>query len=344
MRRSIPLGRRLRAWRGKILLAVAWCGAVLFCIIANFIQPPGPGSVAVASAVEHPVRAPESARIATIQVQQGQPVNAGDVIALLEAPGLSAEIAAADADILVAQGDAGVEGATLGRRFANDVEGARVALSGAQVALERERAELAAAQADVNRAGSPGVGLSQQQVADIQARRDALAASVRAREGEVAALQATYSSARSRNAAVVATPTEARILALTARRDALQARADGLVLRAMLPGVVVGPVPAPGEWVQAGVPVITITETSTREAVVYVDAARAATLTPGQAIHVLPASGGVGDAVVKSIGPGMERLPLRNAQDPTIPQYGVPVWLNVSSPKLMPGEPLGVEF
>lgn len=344
VRRSVPLGRRLRAWRGKILLAGAWLGAILLSLVLSLVQPVGSNSIAIANVVAHPVGAPESAHIATIGVTLGQAVRAGDIVATLDVPGLAEEIAAADADIVADQLEAGVEGATVSRRFANDVESARVALSAAQVDLERERAELAAAQAEATRAGTPGVGLSQQAVADIQARRDALAASVRAREGEVAALQQTYSAARARGGTVTESPTEARARSLTALRDALKARADALTLRAPVNGVITGRVPGAGEWIVGGLPVVTITEPTTDEAVVYVNAARAATLSPGQALRVKPASGGMGDAVVKSVGPAVELMPLPNTMDPTIPEYGVPVVLRVSSPKLMPGEALGVEF
>lgn len=344
VRRSIPLSRRLRVWRGPVLLGGTWLAAILACVFLAFLQHPTPSSLAVAVVAQHPVRAPESGRVATISVTPGQLVAAGDLLATVEVPGLSGELAAADAEIVAETGVLEAEGVDRNRKFARDLDAAHAAVTASQVAFERERAELAAATADLARATSPGIALSTQAVADIQARADSLSASVGARKTQLAALESAYASARVRNAQANGQASSARLDVLRARRDALGARAEALTLRATAAGVLTGVLPVPGEWVTAGMPVVAITESRTNEAVIYLDVARAASVTVGETVIVRPSSGPARPAVVRAVGPGVEQLPVRQARDPSIPEYGVPVRVSVAEISLVPGEPVAVDF
>lgn len=344
MARSIPLSRRLRAWRGRILLGAIWSGAAVFCVILAFFQPSGPTTVAVATRSTHAALAPESGRVMSVAVQPGQTVALGDVLATLEVPGLTSLIAAREAELRSVGEQGASSTADRMRKFATDVEATRVKLATAQAGLEKERALLAAAQADVRRATAPGVALSEQQVADLRATATAYEASVRGGEREVAALQAAYEAARARNAGVTPESVAAEVEALQAERDALVARSEALVLRATAPGVVSAAVPPVGQWVQSGMPVVTVEETATHDAVVYVDSVRALDVSPGDKVTVRPVSGGQLTGVVRTVGPAVEQVPVRQAHDPQFPEWGVPVTLTVAERPLMPGESLAVGF
>lgn len=344
VRRSIPLSRRLRALRGPLLLGGTWVGAILVCVVLAFVQHPSPSGLALATIVEHPVRTPESGRVGTIAAVPGRQVAAGEVLATVEVPGLTSELAAADAEIQAETGSLALEGADRGRKFAKDQDAAYAAVTAARVSLDRERAELEAATADLARATAPGLALSAQSIADLHTRVDTLTASVRARQTELSALESAYGAARARNAAANGEASSARLDVLRARREALAARIDALTLRATAAGVVIGTVPVPGEWVTAGLPVVTVQEPTTNEAVIYLDVARAAGVSPGVTVEVRPTSGPARSAVVQAVGPGVERLPPQQARDPSIPEYGVPVRVSVSDGPLVPGESLSIEF
>lgn len=356
MTRTVPLTRRLRALKGKILLGGAWLAAVAASLLLSQMQPGGVASVGVAAQRVHPVLAPESGRLVSVTVTPGQVVSAGDELARIEVPGLDALIAAADAELRAEEALGASEGADRSRRFSRDVEDNRARLADAERALAQERALLDAARAEVERARRPGVALSELEVATLQAEAAALEASVRGRERERDALSAALSAARSRADAFAASPLTAAGERFRAERDALIAQREAMTLRAPVSGVVtegpralvdgelVATTPVPGQWVSGGLPVLSVAETGTDEAVVYVDASRIGQIAPGATVRLRPASGGVVEGVVQRVGVGVEQLPLRQAHDPQVPEWGVPVTVRASDRALRPGEQVAVEF
>jgi multidrug efflux pump subunit AcrA (membrane-fusion protein) len=354
--RSVPLVRRLRALRGKILLGGAWVLAALACLVLAQLQPGGVASVGVATQRVHPVLAPESGRLVSVTVTPGQAVAAGDELARIEVPGLTALIAASEAELRAEIELGASDVADRGRRFSRDVEDNRARLAESERALAEERAMLGAAQAELDRATKPGVALSELEVATLRARAAALEASVNGRQRARDALSSALGSARSRESAFAAVGLPVQAERLQAERDALIALREALVLRAPTDGVVafapgegVGGerarmVPVPGQWVTGGLPVLSVAEVGTNEAVVFVDASRVRAIAPGATVRLRPASGGVSDGVVHTIGAGVEQLPLRQAHDPAVPEWGVPVTVRVGSRVLLPGEQVAVEF
>ncbi len=361
MKRSIPLGRRLRAVRGKIVMALVWFTAAATSGALLLVQSElgNHGGVAVAVTRTQYVRAPESGRIAVLAVAANQRVEAGEILASIEVPGLTQQIAAAEAELRSLELQLNAEEADRGRKFARDLESARASWLRARVELERERAELTTAEQDLARAKAPGVLVAAGEIESFTALRDAARAGVEARTAEVDALERNYNEARERAGVSTSDLLKSAVEAATVNLESLKAVGEANVLRAPVAGVVTAPVgavardgradvideifPVPGQWVQAGVPVLMITEPATQDAVVFVDIGRARELAPGLAVSVR-AGGQRYEATVRSVGVAVEPVPLRQLRDQTIAEWGVPVTLQVAGSVLTPGEALSVEF
>jgi hypothetical protein len=96
--------------------------------------------------------------------------------------------------------------------------------------------------------------------------------------------------------------------------------------------------------VQAGTRVLSITEPTTNEAVVYVAVAAARDLEPGAVVKILSEGGQRAKARVEAVGEAVEPVPLRQARDPAVQEWGVPVSLTTLDRDLVPGEAMIVEF
>jgi HlyD family secretion protein len=357
----MPLGRRLKAARGKILLGMFWTAAASACAVWLFVGSTAGGiGNAVAVTHTHLIRAPESGRIASLEVAPFQRVEAGAVLAKIEVPGLTQQIAAAEADLRVLEAQLGAEEADRGRKFSRDLEAARAAWLSARVNLEQDRSALVSAEQELGRASAPGVLVAAGEVTRLDLGRAAAAASVKAREAEVDALNLNYEDARARAGGLEGELLKSAVESATVKLESLRMVADANVLRAYASGVVSAPVgarardgrtevideifPSPGQWVQAGVPVLMVVEPSSQDAVVFVDLARARALAPGAPVSVRGAGGSRYDATVRSVGAAVEPVPLRQLHDQTVQEWGVPVTLQVLDRVFTPGESLVVEF
>lgn len=340
MVRRPPLSRRLRAMRGTLLLAGAWALA-LAGVVGLGLARTGGAHTGTAVVARHPVLAPESGRVATLQVVPGQQVRAGDALAVVEVPGLAQELARAEAEVRAEEEQVGLEGADRDRRYARDVDALRVRLLSAGVDLASEQAVLTGLEADLARVSAPGVGLSEAEVAAVRARRDAASAAATARQAELDGLERALAAAQARQGPEGG-PGGA-LAAAQALRDGLRARLEGATLRAYADGVVDPTLALPGQWVQAGLPVVTLTEPASHEVVVFVAAGKARELGPGRAARVWPSQGEALPAQVHAVGPAVEAVPRAALRDPEVPEWGVPVTLRVAT-SLTPGERLTVEF
>lgn len=360
VRRSMPWGRRLRAMRGSIFLAITWATAAMACAIWLLVRSASGGGTAVAVTRTHMVRAPESGRIASIEVVPNQRVEAGAVLGRIETPLLTQQIAAAEAELKNLEAQLAVEEADRGRKFARDLEGARAAWLRSRVELERDRAELTVAEQEYGRASAPGVLVAAGEVERLKKLKEASAAAVEAREAELEVLNRNYELARERAGGLQNDMLKAAVEAAAVYLESLRMVEDANVLRAYASGVVSAPLgaqardgrsevidevfPSAGQWVQAGVPVLMITEPSAQDAVVFVDLARARALAPGAEVSVRGLGGHRYDATVRSVGVAVEPVPLRQLHDQTVQEWGVPVTLQVLDAVLTPGESLSVEF
>lgn len=343
VRRSIPIHRRLRAHAGQIANALLWGGAVVVSLVLYLVGAPATGTHAVAVVRQHAVYVPQSGRLAALAVQPGQRVEAGAELGVVEVPGLAQELAAAQAELMAIHAEYGMEGADLSRKFVKDSDAAHARWLAARVELESRRAELVGRDLEVSRLETPGAAVAQAQIDAARASRDAVRAEVGAREEEVAVLERAYAQARSRGGgADVAL--EARVAGASARVEALAARAEASVLRAQASGTVTGMVPSTGTWLQAGVPVLTLTEATSQEAVVYVSPGLARQLEQGGVASLVGHDGARYDARIARIGPAVEPVPLQQVSDPATPEWGIPVTVTVADAILTPGEGFVVEF
>ncbi len=356
----MPLVRRLKAMRGQILLALFWSAAAMACGVWLLLRTNTVEGTAVAVTHTHLIRAPESGRIASLEVAPFQQVEAGTVLGRIEVPGLTQQIAAAEAELRSLEAQLGAEEADRGRKFARDLESARASWLRSRVELERDRADLVIAEQDLARAQSPGVLVASSEVERYEGVRNAAKASVDARGAEVDALNNAYADARDRAGGLQNELLKTSVEAAAVYLESLRMVADANVLRAYTAGVVSAPMgaqardgrsqvidevfPTPGQWVQAGVPVLMVTEPTAQDAVVFVDITRARGLQPGTAVSVRGTGGSRFDATVRSVGVAVEPVPLRQLQDQTVQEWGVPVTLQILDRVLTPGEALSVDF
>lgn len=92
-RRTIPFWRRVRAARGKIAIFGTWLAACLVCVVLWAAGTSRGGVQAVASVRQYPVLPCEDGRLASLDVRPGQHVAAGQVLAVVEVPGVAQQIA-----------------------------------------------------------------------------------------------------------------------------------------------------------------------------------------------------------------------------------------------------------
>lgn len=355
VRRTVPLSRRLRAHAGKLINAAIWFGAVFAAGILYLAQDPQTASRAIAAVRQHPVHAPASGRLASVAVQNGQRVSAGEQLAVIEVPGLQQQLAAAQAELLAIREESGLDGVDSERKFAKDADAAQARWLSARVSLESQRAMLIGLDLELGRLETPGAAVPAIELEAKRAARQALKAEIAAREEEYGALERAWSSSRQRAGIESSAAIEARVAAASAQVEAIRAVAESCVLRAQVAGTVTGVtqdgfgstsqgVPAAGTWIQAGVPAFSLTEATTQEAVVYVSPLLAQQLAEGSPLALVGTGGERIDARVASIGPALEVVPLRQQRDITMPEWGVPVTLRAVDAVFTPGEALSVDF
>lgn len=339
---NIPLGRRLRAWRGRAFAVGFWllcAGTSAWMLSSDTTYSGVPVLARVASA---PLRVPESGRLIELRVSPGQKVAVGDILAVIEVPGLQQEIAAMAAEIKATQEEEGLTGADRDRRYARDLDGAKARWLSATVSLREEEARLAEAELLLGRMSAPGVVLPAIEVEGIRSRRDASLAAVAARRAEVDSLGRAMQSANSRaqNGEVDAS---ASIEVLRLRMEALQARQDSLSLKAPQAGMVSGELPVTGSWVLAGQTLFEVTPPSTHEAVAWVLPAHAGSLVPGSTVALRGANGEM-EATIRNIGASVSTMPEPLLRTPNVPEWRVPVLLEISGRDVVPGEVLQADF
>ncbi len=355
-----PWMRRLRAARGKVAFALLWG---VCAISVGFGVSRGSGSptyLAVARPQAWPLVAPCAGSVADLRVSPGQLVEAGDVLAVIHAPGLAEELALAEATRAALEARLSVEDTDRDRKFARDLDASRIGVAGARVALEQAEATLAGLDVQLRRATSPGVGLAALETDALATQRARVAAEVSARKDALVTLEAAYGRARSRAGANADADLSKEIDAANAQVETLRARvAAGRVLAPVrgVVGVPVAPLgrdgradtvvtevfPVVGQWVVEGVPLLTLTAPESAEAIVYVEPSRVGTFAPGARLAVRTARGDVVMADVRSVGAAVEPVPLRQLREPGVLEWGVPVTLAVPG-GMVPGEAVSVDL
>jgi HlyD family secretion protein len=236
--------RLTRIFVPGLLLVAAGVGAYLL-----LRPPPEPQMVGVVRVTEVRVAPEVGGQLASIKVERGERVRAGDVVAELSALELTAAVAQARAALAAASANrdhvyAGVR----------DEE-----IAGLADETAKAKARLQYADLQLNRTTILARGDNASQQALDQAKNDAASA------------QADVAQAEANHAAAVAGPTkeerfiaDAQVKAAAAALGVLERRLDKTVLRAPADGVVSVIVAEVGENVRAGEPVLVIEETGKR--------------------------------------------------------------------------------
>lgn len=357
-RRTVPFWRRVRAARGKIAIFGTWLAACLVCVVLWGAGGTRAGVHAVASVRQYPVLPCEDGRLASLDVRPGQHVAAGQVLAVVEVPGVAQQIAAADAAVRALEAELSVESADLDRKFARDAESARARFLAATVDLQASRAALLETEAELARYTADGVGASAGVVDTLRLSAEAVRAEIVAREAETRELERAWRGANGRTSNAMDRLLASSLDLARGERDALVALDEACTIRATVDGVVgqtvtelragspVGHpgVPVSGQWVVRGTPILTLTETTASEAVAWLGVRQARSLRPGSPATLTDEDGRETEAVVVSVGAAVEPVPLRVTGDPAFPQWGVPVTFAAEGVAFTPGEALSVSF
>lgn len=336
-KRKVSLQRRLSLNGGPIAMGVVWLTAIAAIVAILRIQSGSGTTTALAVTRTHALRAPESGWVVEVNAKPGQAVEAGSVLARLEAPGMAQDLIAAEAAVRAAEEGLAMDEADRTRVYAKEVEAARRALLGAQVLLTREQGTLNAAQTELERLATPGAEVSAALVEQQRALVSTQTETLKTRQGQVTALEDAFRAARAR--ANIVYSGEAALAEAVARRDALRARLSASELRATTAGIVGPMVPTAGEWTTAGSPMVTITEPFSNEVVAYVAVPYARRLIVGTVIPIAPEGGSLVSGTISQIGPAVELVP--DQLHPAAPTWSMPVRV-ITTAMLSPGETVGV--
>lgn len=358
IRRSVPVWRRIRAARGKVFLFATWLAACLVCVALASSGASGGGVEAIATVRQYPVLPCEDGRLATLEVRPGQHVTSGQLLAVVEVPGVAQQIAAADAAVRALEAELSVESAELDRKFARDAESAHARFLAASVDLHAARATLGETEAELARYSADGVAAATGVVESLRLAADAARAEIAAREVESRELERAWRGAGGRSSSVMDRLLASSLDLARGERDALVALDEACTIRAPVDGIVgqtvaelragspVGNpgIPVSGQWVVRGTPILTLTETTADEAVAWVGARTARGFRLGSPATLTDEGGREVEAVVASVGAAVEPVPLRATGDPAYPQWGVPVTFAAQGAAFTPGEALAVSF
>jgi HlyD family secretion protein len=262
------------------------------------------GQVRVAGVVEANevvVAATLSARLLELRVQEGDRVQAGQVIATLDRAQLEAERDRYEAAVnqLSAKLTQSLEVVDLeSDRSAGRLAAAEAALAGAGLMQNEAEAALEQRRADAERSMRLAQqGLVSRQEAELRRTELRVAEEqVQTKRSAIASAQAEVMVARSgiRQVAVASADVErsrAELSQARAQLDEVNARLSQTILHAPLSGIVAVGVARQGEVIEAGRPIVTIVDDSDRWVRAAVDETMANRLKMGQPVEVELASG-----------------------------------------------------
>jgi multidrug efflux pump subunit AcrA (membrane-fusion protein) len=348
------------------LMWIVWAAAGLGAVLLYFWTPEFAGVAGVVETVDYRVAAPEPLRVVAVPVEVGTRVRKGDVLLILDPEPLALErdLMRAELDLLTAQ--VRFRQFTDERSFAQTVLRAEETLARERVDLARMEAELSGVRRrlawwkpQVDAGTAPG-----REVAELKADEEELDRRARAHRVAVATLEAQVKEGRERMQAFQdmimpaddsgtdgpdrgGDPAMAAIMVTQARLALLEARMDGLTLRAPADGVVQRIDTRVGDVAQAGQTTILVREDVPRRVFVYPSAGQASMMRVGMPAWVAARDmKGVQrwPAVVSAIGPGIVPFPLQLQTRMTWTQlWGQEVILSLGGPtSLTPGQVVDV--
>lgn len=314
---------------------MAWLAAALLAVYlysASFQVGQMMGTVEV---VAEPVAPLETARLTSVDVRVGQIVKAGDVVAVMDASQLAANMAVDDAKTAEAEGTiSGYQQNIL--KMVQETESmildAEAAIETEKIKQERDTAELAELKKEQARLD----GLLAKRLIDesmASALRPTIAMlehSLAASPGLIKVQERKLDQAKKQReetktwlrldaqkdvGAAIRDKMKARAAIFESRKNLDNLRMEHLKLRATRDGVVSLILHKPGDVVSAGDPVVRLVQSQSSYVVGFLPEVQLANLTVGQKTWVIRSTG-VGSrcgGVVESIGPEVQALPGRAA-------------------------------
>ncbi len=348
-------------YRTKIIPIAVWSVLALLALVLFLGEHRHAGIVAIAEGVEIPIAPSRDARVQTIHVEPGQTVQPGDLLATMDSTLLEAELEVARAEFIAAQAEV-LAGAnqTQARQLSWDRDVAESADS-SSLALTQARAELNIKRAEhrtVSQQLKEMQGLLAKQLVtkkdllELEVKYAALEQEIAAAEKGVALLEGQSSAARKRvgslpqNYAALSDDVTATHKQLIQERiEQLEAERAAMVLRAPAAGQVIAVHLQAGSFATAGIPVVTMVETSTSRVLACIPEHYHVELKAGDGAILHPRDdGNEVKAKVVSAGTRVGQLPMRCQSHPNMPRFGREVWLAAAEKTLAPGAAFSVEF
>lgn len=339
-----------------VWMAAAAAGVLFFVYGAHTGGIPGYVEI-----VEHPVASLELGRLQSVEVAAGGRVQAGQILARLDASVIDAEVGAAQATYAELQGSVpGMEQVTLQweRQFAGAMSAAAVALDEQRMRQAQDEAEMEVVTRELKRLEP----LLERRLVDaatvgaVRARHAALSRSVAlypaALEGlrnRVEETRRQYDDAK----AALRLPgrpgpgTNLQAVAQAMTLAGLEARRREYVLRSPSAGTVSQVMFRPGDVIAAGVPVLVVIETPSTRVVGFIPEMNAREAMPGHAVWVerMYGMGRSYPAAVSSMEPAIRGLPGQVNPVPGRVMRGRRIFCELAGPTdLLPGETVQIRL
>jgi multidrug resistance efflux pump len=358
----------LRFVRMRMLPWLVWLGAASSAAWLWYDQRSG-SALGYVEGVSYGITAIEPGRIATVTVQPGQRVQAGEVIATLDDIELEAELAVLgaerrrmEAELQTAAVETRLRVGDSSRELEETIDAAEIALEHARAERSVHTAELAATEVQVEETRElvDKRMLDRQALVELVIQQAALRKQievddeiVRALDGKAAVTRARRRDLPHDESKRASASLLAALESLREQEAILRRRKESLVLRAPGAGEVTGLFLRPGEMANEGVVVATIagpalTATDSRP-LVFVCASEsiAAEVEVGEAVELHPPEGGraVLTGHVRRLAPEVGQLPMRCWRDSRIATWGRGIYVVPDEPvTLLPGQGFSVDL
>ena len=367
----------------RILPVLVWSGAVLCVVVLYHRRAAQFEVVGIADAEVHDVGTNTRARLVSVNVQLFKKVNKGDPVAIvntvLDDERLDAEIAVIQAEInhldaelielrknyeaLVFNQES--EWWAERRAFTADIVAAKARIVDSNAMLETDLATLKKSQQEIEifeieNGANFGTDISlYNKWQAIKADRDRLAEKIERDQGVLAKYHEELKEAKIREEKYIAYRPKAgtdpnenqRVIylakeALLQQMNELKERQKEVVLRAPCDGFVSSIDNQVGEiGILPDFPVLSITEERPSSIIAYVSENLAGHFTPQKQVAIIKGTEPkqIGRSEITYIGPRVEQLPVRLWQNPTIPQWGRLMQIEIPQEMtLIPGEMVGI--
>ncbi len=356
---------------------VAWGAAVALVLWQHEALSRGTVSPAVADARLATLNAPRPARVKSIDKHAGDAVERGDVVVVLDAPDVVAELAVARAEFVALQSEVLAKSVDVReadrealQQLGQDVERAAVDAARFRTDLDSDKGELASMTELLKRQEllvTKGLATTAD-TQELTLKKAALEERVRTSQALVDAARAHEESSRQRLQAFLAerkrpasnpsssssnseervAPAAAAASAQAARVKALEDAVDALTLRAPVKGMVADVAYGEGASVGVTVPVASVVAATTPVITAYADERIARRIAIGDVVVLRPSDRVSGErrGVVRSLAPVIAEMPTRFRPIPTQPAFAraVVVELTDNGPSPLPGMAFDARF